>query len=239
MNKYKPKKGLKTPIKVTKNVNYDEDEDVMDIGGLFGGNTSEEFESEPEQETTKPEVELENDKEEEKEETKNESKTKEETTKVNALGYSAVVNKDFKKDEVQTYISCIHSTDDNKLQLKTRSMHIEFMQNYIKLCDFTKYGFSKSTNKKKTQEAVVSEVISKYRSNIMHYLPFFKINDKDKGYIPLVIGGTSVVELTDHITKVLAISETNYSLDDNHMYILGVNKDNKTVLLQITHQYQR
>lgn len=117
-------------------------------------------------------------------------------------------------------------------------MHIEFMQNYIKLCDFTKHGFSKNANKKKTQESVISEVISKYRSNIMHYLPFFKINDKDKGYIPLVIGGTSVLDLSTHLTKVLAVSETNYSLDANQMYILGVNQENKAVLLQISHQFK-
>jgi len=89
-------------------------------------------------------------------------------------------------------------------------------------------------NKKKVEKQVASEIIMANRNNIIHNIPFFHNKQGQGEDAVLLTGEAATMSLSDKITSVLAMSETNTELNDSeHIYILGVDKDQKVVLLKI------
>ena len=129
INKYKPKKGPKSVSKKSPNkcIKYDEDEDVYDIGGLFDDD-SEGFESDAEKAPTAPES--------KHEETKTPQKAGIDPAKlIKHLGYSALVNVDYLKQERQNCISIVYEKE-GEIILDSRIMHIQLKPSYLKWFDF-------------------------------------------------------------------------------------------------------
>jgi hypothetical protein len=234
INKYKPKKLPKSTIKKTPNktVQYDEDEEVYDIGGLFGEDT-EEYESAEEPQKIEEKTEKEEVKAPEEEEKRAETKT----TNFKTIEFSAMINTDFRTQERQGCLSHVYETD-GELYVESRAMAIQLKSRYLKWCDFMKYGAS-NQNKKKNEKKVISEIISSYRENIVHYIPFyFNRSDVNESHV-LEVSHATTVKISDEISTVISVLETNTDLSDsNNLYILGVDKSGKVKLLKIHHDFK-
>lgn len=225
-SKYKPKKGAKAKVsKAKKKVTdeyYDEVEDVCDIGGLFGGDEEEDFEV----------IEnIQDDSETIGEETKDvEEDVQEKQRNLKVFGYSTIVNNDFKTNELQNIISCVYE-EEGKIKVSSRAMHINIQPDHLEFCNFTKFSNTKY-NKKKNHEIAIKEIVSSYRSNLLHHIPFFQTKKANEQDTPLICASEAVTQLPEDITSVLAVTETNHSLTDSkHFFILAADKDQKVKVL--------
>jgi hypothetical protein len=228
INKYLPSKAKTVQIskKVVKNAHYDEEDNISDMAGLFG-DEDEEYEDvcsddEPIREETK---------EEEETEEKKEDEVKEEEVTSTKLGYNFTVHKNYLNQELQGVASCVFE-QDGKIQVDSRTFSIDIPSNYLKEIDYNKYvAGTNAQNKKKNQEKVCSEVVQKYRSSIVHQGPLFHSHNFND---PILTSGVSTLNLSEKLSKVLAVSRTNGSLEETtSFYILGTDKDGKVTLLKI------
>lgn len=238
--KTKPKRtGIKIQtVKENISVKYDEEEEVIGASDLFGGDDDYYEEYVEKTPIKKEEPVKQPEKEEEKvgektEEEKIETKKQDDKPQITVIGYSAIVEGGFETGEPQVVVSCVYQTEE-KIKIRVRSLHLNILPSHLQLCDFAKYAKLKSESKKKIQSKVIEEIVTGYRKNIVHYGPFFEPKVPTKSNGPLVCAEETELDLSEYITKVISISETNSSKDETDtIYILGANKDNKAVLLKI------
>jgi len=146
------------------------------------------------------------------------------------LGYSAVINKDYKNSECQAFVTCVYERND-KLELCCRSLHINVQPDHLQFCDFTKHGNSKVANKKTNQTLVVGDIVSSHRANILSRIPFFQPRAARASSPALVVAEEQKVDITGKFSKVLCTTEVNHRLEDsNSFYLLAVSKEQKLVV---------
>ena len=175
LSKPKPKKGMKFQTSKTKNVNYDDEEDVMDVGGLFDDDYYDDYYDEL------PPEEPADQKQEPKEDKIDTTKEKKEAH--NLLGYSICTNTDF-KGYLAGIVSCIIQ-QSGKLILVSKTVHYNFTPSNLELCDFTKYATNKSDGKKNLAKTVLNKILASYRNNLVHLVPFFETKRGNDSYSPL------------------------------------------------------
>ena len=220
-------KGAKTKTKKTPKAHIF-DEEVWDIAGLFGSqeddfeeptNTNNSQNNESQKEVTKSDPNVEVD-----------SKSIEHNESIKAIGFSTIINKSYLNYECQAYISWVYE-HENKFKVWCRAVHLNIQPEHLQFCDFTKYANSKVVNKKKNQDSVVNEIISSYRSNILHRIPFFQTIETRENNQALVVAEECTADLTDKFVKIFWMTETRQEWEDSKaLYILGVNKDNKVAI---------
>ena len=225
LSKPKPKKGMKFQTSKTKNVNYDDEEDVMDVGGLFDDDYYDDYYDEL------PPEEPADQKQEPKEDKIDTTKEKKEAH--NLLGYSICTNTDF-KGYLAGIVSCIIQ-QSGKLILVSKTVHYNFTPSNLELCDFTKYATNKSDGKKNLAKTVLNKILASYRNNLVHLVPFFETKRGNDSYSPLWDVYKDKLSLSDNkIEKVLAQTKINDMPEDyDYIYILCENSDHKVALFKI------
>ena len=165
LNKPKPKKGMKFQTTKTKNVNYDDEEDVLDVGGLFDDDYYDDYYDElpPEQPSTDQQQKTKEDKIE---------TTKENKEMNNLIGYSICTNTSLKGYLASILSGIIQENDE--LSLLSKTIHYNFHPSNLDFFDFTKYSTNKNNGKKNLTKTVVNKILESYRSNLVHLVPFFE-----------------------------------------------------------------
>ena len=194
VNKNKPKKNPSSTSKVqfdTIDATLSADIEVPYLGGFFDSDEGYEESESLSNEDEKPK-----DEKEETEETKdaNENEEKEEEkieetqeSSISILGISVVINEDYFSNELQGVVSVVCENEE-KISILSQNIAINVPLSYLNGIDYNDYAQSFSSNKKRTQESIISNIISKQRSNIVHNEPFYRLNSSQKSIVSTLSG---------------------------------------------------
>ncbi|CAI2384890.1 unnamed protein product [Moneuplotes crassus] len=231
-SKSKPKKNCSITIKTSpKKVNYDEESYPTTMAALFGDNDEYYEEFDEDQEIPEVDEAAEEDsenKEETKKETECEEKVEEQSSKI--ISYTIHVSEKYLTSEFQGIVTVIFE-DKGKLYVQSKNLIVDFAVSYLHNVDYSKYAIS-TMSKKKIQEDITSEIITKQRSNIVHIDPFYNQGGRNKTS-PIIWTLGRKIEL-ENIKRILCTSNSIHGLsNDFSVYALAENNDSKVVLIKI------